>query len=264
MMPPVSHSIPPLLKLLAHEVRWQLVTALAQSDRRVQELVAHLHRPQNLISYHLRRLREGALVHERRSSADGRDVYYSLDLEHLGRLYRESGRALHPALVGWEPEDPLAEASGGRGGRPCRILFLCTHNSARSQLAEGILRAQAGERVAAFSAGSAPTAPHPLAVRAAAEIGIDIAGQRSRHMNEFAAQTFDYVITVCDRMREICPVFPDDHKQIHWSFPDPAEVTGSEEQQLHAFFQTAQELTVRIHYLLLMMERHPQQIPGLG
>ncbi len=143
---------------------------------------------------------------------------------------------------------------GRKNGR-FRILFLCTHNSARSQLAEGILRANGGASVEVFSAGSEPGQVHPLAVRVAADIKIDMNQQRSKHLDEFVGQTFDYVITVCDQVREVCPVFPDDPRQIHWSFPDPAAVKGTEEEQFQAFMQTARELTTRISYLRLMLDR---------
>ncbi len=249
------------LKLLAHDVRWTLVASLAESDRRVQELVELLQRPQNLISYHLRLLRDGHMVKERRSSADGRDVYYSLDLDHLRSLYLESGQALHPALACAEPVATALQTAAvttnedGETKRPFRVLFLCTHNSARSQLAEGILRANGGSLVDVFSAGSETDQVHPLAIRAAASIQIDISSQRSKNMDEFTGQTFDYIITVCDRVREVCPVFPGDPHQIHWSFPDPAAVAGSDEEQFQAFLQTARELSTRINYLRLMMER---------
>jgi ArsR family transcriptional regulator, arsenate/arsenite/antimonite-responsive transcriptional repressor / arsenate reductase (thioredoxin) len=244
---------PDILKLLAHDLRWQLVTALAGSDRRVQELVEQLARPQNLVSYHLRQLRDYQLVQERRSSADGRDIYYSLNLERLGVLYLESGQALHPALVNLT--SPAASDTRPAMARPARVLFLCTHNSARSQLAEGILRARGGDQVVVHSAGSQPTAVHPLAVRAAAALGIDISGHRSKGVEPFIGQPFDAIITVCDRVREVCPVFPGDPQRIHWSFPDPAAVEGSEATQYHAFVQTARELATRINYLLLVIER---------
>lgn len=242
------------LKLLAHDVRWALLAALAESDRRVQELVALLQRPQNLVSYHLRLLREGQVVHERRSSADGRDVYYSLDLHQLRALYLQSGHTLHPALACVEP-GAINSQPEALGKRPYRVLFLCTHNSARSQLAEGILRAHGGDSVAVFSAGSQPAAVHPLAIRAAAALGIDISGHRSKLMDQFAGQTFDAVITVCDKVREVCPTFPGDPHQIHWSLPDPAAVTGTEEEKSQAFQQTARELSTRISYLRLMLAR---------
>ena len=247
--------VPDFLKLLAHDVRWQLLRALAESDRRVQELVTLLQRPQNLVSYHLRLLREGQVVKERRSSADGRDVYYSLDLDYLRTLYLESGQGLHPALACTEPMPPAGDMTPEHGEEPFRVLFLCTHNSARSQLAEGILRASGEGMVEVFSAGSEPGQVHLMAVRAAAAINVDISQQRSKHMDEFAGQTFDYVITVCDQVREVCPVFPNDPRQIHWSFRDPAAVNGTQEEQFQAFMQTARELTTRISYLRLMLGR---------
>ncbi len=245
------------LKLLAHDVRWQLLAALAESDRRVQELVERLQRPQNLISYHLRLLRQGEIVHERRSSADGRDVYYSLDLAHLRHLYQASGQALHPALACVPANVPPKEAIEGE--RPFRILFLCTHNSARSQLAEAIMRAQGGSRVAAFSAGSEPATVHPLAIRAAQALNLDISSQRAKHMDEFAGQQFDAIITVCDKVREVCPTFPGDPQQIHWSFADPTAVEGSEEEKFQAFLHTAQGLATRIAYLQLSLTQHAKK-----
>jgi protein-tyrosine-phosphatase/DNA-binding transcriptional ArsR family regulator len=248
----VNAQLPGFLKLLAHELRWQLVAVLAQSDYRVQELVAKLQRPQNLLSYHLRLLREGQVVSERRSSADGRDIYYSLDLDHLRGLYLESGQGLHPALACLEEQVSTIEDAGS--GRPYRVLFLCTHNSARSQLAEGILRANGGHRVEVFSAGSEPTAVHPLALRAAQAMNLDLSQHTSKSVNEFAGQPFNAIITVCDRVREVCPVFPDDPQQIHWSFADPTAVTGTEEEQYQAFLQTAQGLSTRINYWLQTLE----------
>jgi protein-tyrosine-phosphatase len=227
--------------------------ALAVSDRRVQELVALLDRPQNLVSYHLRQLRDATLVRERRSSYDARDVYYSLDLDHLQSLYATVGEALHPALD--QPRPARAVSRDGRGGRRTRVLFLCTHNSARSQMAEGILRSLAGDLVEVFSAGSEPGAVHPMAVRAMAQTNIDISHQHAKHMDQFAGQRFDYIITVCDRVREACPAFPDDPKKIHWSFEDPAAVEGAERVRYQAFQATARELMTRISYLLLMIKR---------
>ncbi len=237
------------LKLLAHDVRWQLLQALAESDRRVQELREILQKPQNLVSYHLRLLRDGNVVHERRSSADGRDVYYSLDLNAIRSLYQLSGQALHPAL-GRDATPALAPSTTPTD--PVRVLFLCTHNSARSQLAEAILRAEGGDRVQVFSAGSEPGQVHPMAQRVSAEMGLDVSQQRSKHMDEFAGETFDIVITVCDKVREICPVFPDEQRIIHWSFADPAEVRG-EAAQHAAFVQTAKDLATRVRFFLLTM-----------
>jgi len=241
------------LKLLAHELRWRLLQTLAHSDRRVQDLVALLGQPQNLVSYHLGRLRQQALVRERRSAADRRDVYYSLDLERLRGLYLATGETLHPGMGAGQEAPGFMVARTGQHRR--RVLFLCTHNSARSQMAEGILRHLGGETVEVWSAGTEPSRVHPLAIRAMAARGIDIRGQRSKGLDEFLDQTFDYVITVCDRANETCPVFPGAPERIHWSIPDPAAVEGSEKVRYRAFDEAAADLTTRIRYLLALMGR---------
>jgi len=116
-----------------------------------------------------------------------------------------------------------------------KILILCTGNSARSQMAEGLLRHMAGDLFEVFSAGVAPTSVRPEAIGALAEIGIDISRQRSKSIEEFLGQEFAYVITVCDNANEHCPVFPGKTKRIHWSFEDPAAVTGDHEIRISAF-----------------------------
>lgn len=241
------------LKLLAHDIRWRILLALSQSDYRVEELVDKVKHPYNLVSYHLKRLRLNRLVSERRSSADGRDIYYSLNLDQFRQLYFQAGQSLHPAIGDPSPQ-PNVKSKISKGA-PIRILFLCTHNSARSQMAEGLLRKIAGDQVQVFSAGSEPTSIHPLAIKVMSQIGIDLTQHRSKHFKEFVGQHFDYVVTVCDRVREVCPIFPGDPEQIHWSFPDPVAVEGSLENQKKAFEDTANQLTTRIKYLLLMIER---------
>ena len=116
-----------------------------------------------------------------------------------------------------------------------RVLILCTGNSARPQIAEGLLRTLSGERFEIFSAGIKPSSINPLAIAAMNERGIDIRSQRSKHLNEYLDQPFDYVITVCDNAAETCPIFPGAARRIHWSFPDPAAVQGSESERLAAF-----------------------------
>lgn len=129
---------------------------------------------------------------------------------------------------------------------PIRVLFLCTHNSARSQMAEGLLRFLGKDRFDVLSAGTAPGNVHPLAVRAMNEIGIDISTATSKHVDQFAGQDFAYVITVCDQANESCPIFPGDTKRIHWSFPDPSAATGSEEERMAAFRRVRDELRGRL------------------
>jgi protein-tyrosine-phosphatase len=244
---------PPFLKLLAHDLRWQMLALLARSDYCGRELVRLLGQPQNLVSYHLRQLHDQALVTERRSTADGRDIYYSLNLDTLHDLYAATAVALHPALsfTATTPEEPGLHFSG----KQPRVLFLCTENSARSQMAEALLRYLSKGHIEAYSAGSNPTSVHPYAVRTMASVGIDISMQRAKHFDEFRGQTFDRVITVCDRVRESCPTFPGDPEHIHWSFPDPAAVDGSEQERYHAFEQVSLQLTTRLRYLLILLER---------
>lgn len=128
-----------------------------------------------------------------------------------------------------------------------RVLILCTANSARSQMAEALLRHIAGDRLDIYSAGTKPSVVNPVAIEAMGAIGIDISGQRSKHLNEFLDMPFDYVITVCDNAAETCPVFPGLAVRIHWSFPDPAAVEGSNADRLASFAQVrdALEKTLR-------------------
>lgn len=126
-----------------------------------------------------------------------------------------------------------------------RVLVLCTGNSARSQMAEGLLRRLAGAGVEVTSAGTRPSTVHPLAVRAMAERGIDISKQRSKPVDEMSGRTFDWVITVCDHAAESCPVFPGESRRLHWSFPDPAAVEGDDEERLDAFRRVRDALEER-------------------
>lgn len=131
-----------------------------------------------------------------------------------------------------------------------RVLFLCTHNSARSQMAEGLLRKMAGDQFDVFSAGTEQTRVQPLAIEAMRESGIDISGHRSKTLDEFAGEQFDYVITVCDRANESCPIFPGTTERIHWSFDDPTAVTGPEEQKLRAFRTARDAIQQRLRIFL--------------
>jgi arsenate reductase len=129
---------------------------------------------------------------------------------------------------------------------PKRVLILCTGNSARSQMAEGLLRHDGGARFEVESAGVSPTRVRPEAVAAMRELGIDIAGQRSKSVDEFAGRQFDYVITVCDNAREQCPVFPAATRRVHWSFDDPAAAAGDESERLAVFRRVRDEIRARL------------------
>jgi arsenate reductase (thioredoxin) len=130
--------------------------------------------------------------------------------------------------------------------QPLRVLFVCTGNSARSQMAEALLREIGGGTVETFSAGTDPRGVNPLTIRALASRGIDISRARSKSVTEFLGQPFDYVITVCDRARESCPVFPGGSETLHWGFDDPAEATGSEPERLAVFERVMGQIDARI------------------
>ena len=127
-----------------------------------------------------------------------------------------------------------------------RVLFLCTGNSARSQMAEGILRHLAGDRFEVFSAGTKPSVVNPHAIAAMREIGVDISSHRSKHVNECFGKPIDTVITVCDNAKETCPIFPGTRHQLHWSFEDPAAAGGTTEEQLAMFRKIRDQIYGRI------------------
>jgi arsenate reductase (thioredoxin) len=127
-----------------------------------------------------------------------------------------------------------------------RVLFLCTHNSARSQMAEGLLRQLAGDRFEVMSAGTEATHIRPLAIRTMDEIGIDISGQESKTLDRYLDEPFDYVITVCDDANEACPFFPGAQSRLHWSFEDPSRLEGSEEERLAVFRSVRDRIRERI------------------
>jgi ArsR family transcriptional regulator, arsenate/arsenite/antimonite-responsive transcriptional repressor / arsenate reductase (thioredoxin) len=252
-MPTTTGTRPPrLLELAAHPLRWRLLLELARSDRRVQELCELLEQPQPLVSYHLRRLQAEQLVERRRSAFDGRESYYLLDLARCGELLAASGGALHPGL-NLSTRSPAAARRASRRPR-VRVLFLCTGNSARSQIAEALVVQLAGGAVETVSAGSRPKPLHANTLRVLRERGIDPSGLGSKHLGEFAGQHFDYVVSLCDRVREVCPEFPGQPNLIHWSIPDPAREGGSDEEGYPAFERTADELAARIPFLLELIE----------
>ena len=241
---------PGFLQLAGHPVRWRLLCELARSDRQVRELTSLTGHPQSLVSYHLGRLRAAQLVSARRSTADGRDAYYTVDLARCGELLAAAGGALHPAL-GPGPSRAAAPRAAAR------VLFLCTGNGARSQLAEALVHRRSGGLVQAFSAGSHPRSLHPNTVRVLAERGIDVRGRAAKHLSVFAADRFGYLITVCDRVRELCPEFPGHPRHIHWSIPDPAAAGDTDEASYPAFQATAAELEARIGFLLATIAATP-------
>ncbi|GAB2962207.1 ArsR family transcriptional regulator [Amycolatopsis acidiphila] len=248
----VPTDAPPLIvRLLADPLRWRLARKLAASDLRVRELVTAVGQPQNLVSYHLGQLRSAGLVTARRSSFDGRDSYYHLDLARCAKAWADAGAALHPGLrPGFGSPVGAQERRSGRSAPAARsrVLFLCTGNSGRSPLAEALLRYRVGNRVEVASAGSHPKPLHANAVRAAAEYGITLEHQPT-HLDSVRRRRFDLVVSLCDRVREVCPAFPGRPVMIHWSIPDPAREPGTDGDTYPAFRRTAAELDSRIHFL---------------
>jgi ArsR family transcriptional regulator, arsenate/arsenite/antimonite-responsive transcriptional repressor / arsenate reductase (thioredoxin) len=245
-----TRAAPAFLRLAGHPLRWRLLTELGHSDLRVRELVALVNQPQNLVSYHLRLLRDAGLVTAARSSFDARDSYYHLDLDRCALALAATGTALHPALS----RDSTTPAGGVRLPRLPRmaLLFICTGNSARSPIAEALLRRHTAGQVTAVSAGSHPKPRlHPHTVRALREhFGIDIAGQRPRHLDAVVDRRFDYVITLCDKARQVCPEFRGDPRRLHWSIPDPAAASTSDQASYPAFARTALQIETRVRHLL--------------
>lgn len=249
---------PEIFKILSDDLRWAIIQQLRLSDMKVSELAQALQEADNKISYHLGKLREANLVRERRSSADSRDVYYSLQLNELSAQFKEAGLLLHPLIFEAEAIAQADKPPMIRLQKPVRILFLCTHNSARSQMAEGLARHMGGGLIEAYSAGTEATFIKPEAIEVMKRRGIDITQQKSEVLTQYLDQEFDYVITVCDSARESCPIFAGGKHHLHWSFEDPSDAPP--DQRLMAFEQTARQLATRIGYLITIIAKQ-QGVP---
>jgi protein-tyrosine-phosphatase len=211
--------------------------------------VTRVDHPQNLVSYHLRLLREGGLVTARRSSYDGRDSYYHLEVDRCADALTDSAATLHPALRRHGPLSPPVERLQSRR---IAVLFVCTGNSARSPVAEALLRYRTADLVTVTSAGNRPKPDlHPNAVRVLREMfGVDVSGQRPQHLDTLAGRTFDYVITLCDKAREKCPEFAHGTRRVHWSVPDPA---AADDAGYRAFERAAVDIDTRVGHLLHLL-----------
>lgn len=231
------------LRLLADETRWRLLQALRYSDQLVGELVEQTGLPQNLVSYHLSVLRQAGLVQLHKSDADGRATYYGVDLAALTALYRRVGADL--AL----PVTPRSEALPA-----ATVVFLCRANSARSQIAEGWLRALSGGRLTVRSAGTQPARLHPLAEQAMAEVGIDIGHHQAKRVDTLVQLAPDVVVTVCDIAREECAVWHRAGRRLHWSIADPVAVADADERLL-AFRSVRDGLRLRVEGLLELLPK---------
>jgi ArsR family transcriptional regulator, arsenate/arsenite/antimonite-responsive transcriptional repressor / arsenate reductase (thioredoxin) len=234
------------IKLLADDTRWRLVQALRHSDLQVSELVEQTGLAQNLVSYHLSALRHAGLVHMHRSDADARANYYGINLATLSDLYRQIGADL--AIPTPTPANALS---------PQTVVFLCRANSARSQMAEGWLRALSSGRIAVRSAGTQPSTLHPLSVQVMAEIGIDIGHHQSKHVDTLAGLRPDVVVTVCDIAREECDVWIRAATRLHWSIPDPVPING-EAERVAAFRSVRDDLRQRTLGLIALLSHRGQ------
>jgi arsenate reductase len=141
------------------------------------------------------------------------------------------------------------------GDRPIRVLFVCTGNSARSIMAEALLRHHGGDEFEVHSAGTMPRGVNPLTLRVLADAGIDTSFARSKSVDEYLGQSFDYVVTVCDQARQVCPVFPGVHESLHWGYEDPAEATGSEEERLAVFRRVFIQIGERVRQFATVTRR---------
>ena len=157
--------------------------------------------------------------------------------------------------AGRTPSDAGPRDPSGPG--PIRVIFVCTGNSARSQMAEALLRRDGGDAFEVVSAGVDPRPVHPMTIRALDKVRIDISAARSKPVGQFLGQRFDYVVTVCDRARATCPVFPGGSVTLHWGVDDPAEATGTDAERQAAFDRALKDLAIRIHTFLPLVVRRP-------
>ena len=196
------------------------------------------------------------------SSFDGRALYYRVHLDRCDQLLAATGAAIHPGLLASRPSttaDVPAAPPAGERRRPSQVLFVCTGNGSRSQIAEALLRDMDPNNVEVVSAGSQPKPIHPNAIKVLAERGIDISSARSKPLSEFTGRHFDHVITVCDKVREICPEFPGQRRATHWSIEDPSRLPGSLRTTLPAFRAVAADLESRLRFLITAIEHDPHK-----
>jgi protein-tyrosine-phosphatase/DNA-binding transcriptional ArsR family regulator len=262
MMTQTKTAVPPFLDLAGHPVRWRMLVELAGCDRQVGELTHAVGLPQGLVSYHLARLRDGGLVSSRRSSHDARAVYYRVHLDRCVELLAATGTALHPGLSPRAPSPhgaPIKTRAGAKDRRRASVLFVCTGNGTRSQIAEALLCHASGGTIDVCSAGSHPKAIHPNAIKVLAEIGLDISVARSKPITQFSGRHFDYVITLCDKVREICPKFPGLGQTMHWSIADPSAASDSLRATTPAFRALLADLESRIRFLISLIDNHSER-----
>lgn len=230
-----------LLKLLAHDLRWAIVKSLATTDMRVGEIVAGVQQPTNLVSYHLKKLRDGNVVNAHRSNADARDVYYALDFDRVRDALKLVGTSVSLFPQGLTQELPI------------RIVFVCTDGSLRSRMAAAIaykLNEQLDQNCIESYIGGITLAPlHPETAHILRLLDLDVHHTPLRHIDEFNSDNVDYAITVCDQVRDMYPAFQPDLKRMHWSIPPPAPMQDPEARQ-SAYRETYKLIEDRIVYFI--------------
>jgi len=231
-----------LLKLLADDRRWRLLLDLRLSDRQVSELVARTGLPQNLVSYHLGLLRQAGLVQVHRSDADARALYYGLDMPALRQAQQQIATSLHLAAAPADAQLPSV-----------LVVFLCTGNSVRSQMAEGWLRHLSQGQVPVQSAGTHPRHVDPRALQAMAEAGIDISQQWSKGLDALDATPPGIVVTVCDNAREECAPGLAAPVQLHWSIPSPERLLAETPDEQVVFRTLRDQVRQRVAGLLALL-----------
>jgi ArsR family transcriptional regulator len=243
-MQPFTTTDTPLqwLKLLADDRRWRLLLELRLSDRQVRELVVRTGLPQNLVSYHLGLLRQAGLVQVHRSDADARTLYYGLDIAALQQAQQQIATSL--SLAAPPAADRLPVVS---------VVFLCTGNSVRSQMAEGWLRHLSRSQVPVQSAGTSPVQVAPRAIQAMAEAGIDMSQQWSKALDALDATPPGIVVTVCDNAREECGPCLAAPVQLHWSIPSPERLLAENPDEQAVFRTLREQVRQRVEGLLALL-----------
>jgi ArsR family transcriptional regulator, arsenate/arsenite/antimonite-responsive transcriptional repressor / arsenate reductase (thioredoxin) len=216
--------------------------------------------PLTLVSQHLRVLRESGMVQAERDSNDARAVWYSLNPQRIKEIQTVLSMVFDMTKI-VDRRIPEVKQSPNLTREKFRVLFLCSGNSARSQMAEALLQHYGTGLIEARSAGTHPREVHPLTIKVLTEIGIDTTGLKAKHYSVFSRESFRYVITVCDRANEECPDFNGNYQRIHWSIVDPVK-DGNEDELLNVFEQTRQELAERIDLFVHAHRYEAERLSG--
>jgi Protein-tyrosine-phosphatase len=240
--------------------RLAIISLLSTGPMLVGDICIASGLPLTLVSQHLRVLRESGMVRAERDGKDARAVWYHLNPERIKEIQTALSMVFDMTKI-VDRRIPEAKQSSDLSREKFRVLFLCSGNSARSQMAEALLQHNGKGLIEARSAGTHPREVHPLTIKVLAEIGLDTTGLRTKHYSVFNQETFHYVITVCDRANEECPDFNGDYQRIHWSIADPVKA-GNENELIKVFTQTRQELAGRIALFIHAHRYEAERLSG--